>query len=288
MNVQQFSHLVVRWLIGQLSQRTIKPKDLHHFEAKIFRLIGIPIGICATILALWVYGVAATYVPGQNIVQPPASVSPAPHKKSSRSLKPTSASTSALLKKPIASLAPIRKRDSHLGHLRYHEADSAKLSAAGTFIRGTFQREELLIREAAEAFKKMSSAAASEGVELIPISGFRTVADQAILFEAQIARKGGMAVASKFSAPAGYSEHHTGYAIDIGDKTQPNTDLRYAFSDTQAYRWLVRHAQACGFEQSFPEDNAQGLSFEPWHWRFIGSPHAAQTFKEAQFISNNH
>lgn len=278
---------MVRWLIGQLSQLKIKPKDTHNFEAKIFRLIGIPIGICSTILALWVYSVAATYVPGQNIIQPSAAIAPTPHK-ISRTLNPTRSSTSTLLEKPTKSLAPIRTRDSHMGHLRYHEADSDKLSAAGTFIRGTFQREELLIREAAEAFQNMRSAAALEGIELIPISGFRTVADQKVLFEEQIARKGGVAAASKFSAPAGYSEHHTGYAIDIGDKTQPNTDLRYAFSNTQAYRWLVRHAQTCGFEQSFPENNAQGLSFEPWHWRFIGSPHAVQIFREAQFISDNH
>ena len=25
-----------------------------------------------------------------------------------------------------------------------------------------------------------------------------------------------------------------------------------------------------GFELSFPKDNAQGLGFEPWHWRYVG------------------
>jgi D-alanyl-D-alanine carboxypeptidase len=125
----------------------------------------------------------------------------------------------------------------------------------------------------------MAAAARAEGVYLIPISGFRSIADQEYLFfqraQAQALRPQERALVS---APPGYSEHHTGYAVDIGDGTAPATAVQESFETTPAFRWLQAHAARYGYELSFPQDNSQGVSYEPWHWRFVGDRHSLETF----------
>jgi len=163
-------------------------------------------------------------------------------------------------------------------HFAYAEADPSRLESVGLFIRESYEREERLDYEATEAFAQMKAAAAAEGILIMPISGFRTIARQAELFTKQTEKLGSEAAAAELSAPPGYSEHHTGYAIDIGDVNSPDTDIKYAFENTPAYSWLVANARRYGFEQSFPYANQQGVSFEPWHWRYVGSPRASETF----------
>jgi D-alanyl-D-alanine carboxypeptidase len=171
---------------------------------------------------------------------------------------------------------------SYFGHLPYREDDPSRLESVGRFVRGTYERSESLDFEANQAFHQMATAAKSEGVYLMPISGFRTISDQKILFEKQIERKGSAEAAARWSAPPGHSEHHTGYAIDIADEQQPNTDLKLAFEQTSAYRWLQINADKYGFEKSFPQNNRQGVSYEPWHWRYIKSSRAAEVFAAAK------
>ncbi len=152
----------------------------------------------------------------------------------------------------------------------------------GNFVRGSYQRTEQLDKEATAAFQRMTAAAKAEGIQLMPISGFRSIESQRKLFARQIQRQGSEAAAARLSAPPGRSEHHAGYAIDITDAQDPNTDLKLAFQNSRAYRWLVTNGNRYGFELSFPRDNAQGVSFEPWHWRYIGSTNAQSVFKTAK------
>ena len=167
-------------------------------------------------------------------------------------------------------------------HLPYKADDPARLQPAGTFARGDFERTELLDFEAANAFIIMVNEAKAQGVNLMPISGFRSVAEQQELFTQQTQRYGSAAAAAKLSAPPEHSEHHTGYAMDIGDSDRPDTDLAPQFADTAAYQWLLNNAYIFGFEQSFPQNNAQGLNFEPWHWRYVQSERAMQIFAPAK------
>jgi zinc D-Ala-D-Ala carboxypeptidase len=167
------------------------------------------------------------------------------------------------------------------GHFPYAEDEPDRLVDAGRFVRGTYERSERLDIEADQAFRQMAAAAKTQGVSLMPISGFRTIADQSELFKKQIARRGSETEAARASAPPGHSEHHTGYAIDIGD-SQSDTDLKLSFQATNAYQWLLANAANYGFEQSFPLNNKQGVNFEPWHWRYFGSPRAAKVFAAAR------
>lgn len=175
------------------------------------------------------------------------------------------------------SSAPSATKD-YYGHLPYAENDGRRLVNVGEFVRGTYRRAEYLDQEAAAAFTQLVEAAANSNLTLQPISGFRSVKDQKELFDKQVKKQGSQAAAAKFSAPPGFSEHHTGYAIDISDRNQPEQDLKLTFEETAAYRWLTANAKSYGFELSFPPNNKQRVSFEPWHWRYIGTQRAAVQF----------
>ena len=89
----------------------------------------------------------------------------------------------------------------------------------------------------------------------------------------------------KSVAPIGYSEHHTGYALDItinGNASRNNNDWKTNATLKKAYDWLVKNAKRFGFEQSFPANNKQGVIEEGWHWRFVGDADSKRTFYEAR------
>ena len=213
----------------------------------------------------------------ESVASPAPQSSPAP---SPVAIAPVTANKdlfSAQTPSPTVAQAP-----NDLGHLAYEEASPAQMVSVGDFVRENYVRTEYLQTDAAASFLKMQADAQRDGVQLMPISGFRSVASQRDIFDRQIERKGSREAAAQVSAPPGHSEHHTGYAIDITEAQNPEVDLKYAFEQTRAYSWLLTHAQAYGFELSFPKNNRQNVSFEPWHWRYIASPEAAQIFLVAR------
>ena len=173
---------------------------------------------------------------------------------------------------------------SKLGHFNYQEADREDLVTIASYAQGKYQRYEKLHKDAALALMKMIYAARDDGVWIVPVSGYRDVEKQDSLFQAQIKRKGSEKEAAKSSAPPGYSEHHTGYTIDLTDGKLVNRDITSDFASTDAYQWLVNNAHQFGFELSFPKNNSQGVNYEPWHWRYIGSQEALKTFADARNV----
>ncbi len=171
------------------------------------------------------------------------------------------------------------------GHLAYAEAPPATLRAIS---RATDGYEISLREPAAQAFLNMVTAARGSGVELVAISGFRTVDDQKkLFFDISKERNQTPAQRAMVSAPPGYSEHHTGYAIDIGDGSAPSSNLSADFEKTAAFRWLAQNGAQFGFELSFPPNNPQGVSYEPWHWRFVGDIDSLAIFHKNQPQSQN-
>lgn len=152
-------------------------------------------------------------------------------------------------------------------HYRYADCDSSKLVNVGN---------GKLHKDAAEAFKKMAAAAANDGIKLTAYSPLRTKSTQIANFKNKMSSKGRSFEENlKWSAPGGYSEHHTGYAVDINCASN-------SFSNSKEYQWLQKHASEYGFELSFPKNNSQGIGFEPWHWRFVGTAEAKETFADAR------
>jgi len=68
----------------------------------------------------------------------------------------------------------------------------------------------------------------------------------------------------KVNTPPGYSEHHTGRAVDLATPGCP--PLTEEFETTAAFAWLVRHAHRFGFTMRYPRGNRFGIAYEPWHW----------------------
>lgn len=179
---------------------------------------------------------------------------------------------------PIASSSPVI--ENVLGHLAYPEAPAKELKAINS-------RWQLRV-PAAKNFLQMQAAARAAGINLVVISAFRSVKDQErIFFDVKQARNQAASKRAEVSAPPGYSEHHTGYAIDIGDGNNPKTNLSQSFENTAAYRWLKNNAARYDFEMSFTPGNAQGVSYEPWHWRFVGDRASLETFYRARNLQPN-
>jgi zinc D-Ala-D-Ala carboxypeptidase len=163
---------------------------------------------------------------------------------------------------------------SYYGHLPYSEASDNELVSIGN--------GERLRRTAAASFRRMQGAAAQAGIALVPLSGFRDRAEQNSLFYDVAAERGqSLQERAQTSAPPGYSEHHTGYAVDIGDGNEPGYDFNQAFAQTDAGRWLQANGGKYGFELSFPP-GVTCVSYEPWHWRWVGDPESEQTFQTAR------
>ncbi|MBL8513683.1 MAG: M15 family metallopeptidase [Betaproteobacteria bacterium] len=129
---------------------------------------------------------------------------------------------------------------------------------------GVEGRDHFLIRDAADAWHRMRTAARAEGVELILASSFRSIARQAELVRVRLAQGRTLEDILGSVAAPGYSEHHTGRAVDIVSADHPA--LEKTFETTAAFAWLNAHAAPFGFAMSYPRGNAAGYIYEPWHW----------------------
>jgi len=170
--------------------------------------------------------------------------------------------------------------------------EAAGLVSIGQDICG---REQNLAASAAAAWRGMKSAAEQEGVTLLLVSAFRSVAYQRQIIERKLAAGQSMEQILQASAAPGYSEHHTGKTVDI---TAPGSKpLTEEFEQTTAFAWLVRRAGDFGFSMTYPRNNNRGVIYEPWHWTFQEAiaerPHKsmqirAATIAHAQRIAQIH
>jgi D-alanyl-D-alanine carboxypeptidase len=158
------------------------------------------------------------------------------------------------------------------GRPLYTEPAEAEMVTVGRY-RQT-GREVKLLADAANALLGLMAQARAAGVAIIPISGFRTVAYQEALFQKAVTKYGSEAAAVRWVGRPGHSEHHTGLVVDLGEEDSPACDVEPRFERTRAFDWLQSHAARFGFELSYPRDNPRGVHYEPWHWRFIGTPEA--------------
>ncbi|MDQ5977316.1 MAG: zinc D-Ala-D-Ala carboxypeptidase [Verrucomicrobiota bacterium] len=124
-----------------------------------------------------------------------------------------------------------------------------------------------LTPRAASAWRKMQAAASTDGVTLLPLSGFRSVARQTTIIRRKLAAGHRIEDILRVSAVPGCSEHHTGRALDLG--APGHLKLEVSFARTPEFRWLKKHANRFGFRLSYPRNNRQGISYEPWHWCWL-------------------
>jgi len=134
---------------------------------------------------------------------------------------------------------------------------------------GDDSRDHRLTPEAATAWRSMRAAALADGVVIQIASAFRSIDRQVEIVREKLAAGASLADILSASAPPGYSEHHTGRAVDI--TTDGVAPFEVEFEQTPAFAWLSENAARFGFVLSFPPGNAHGYQYEPWHWRYEAS-----------------
>ena len=160
-----------------------------------------------------------------------------------------------------------------LGHLPYNEIPREKLVLIEPNIEVHIDMRDSLL--------KMREEAKKDGIYLVFLSGFRSInLQKEIFYSLKSKRNQEAAERARVSAPPGYSEHSTGFAIDIGDATQRETDFETEFENTDAFMWLTNNAAKFHFKLSFNKNNKY-IDYEPWHWRYEGSIEALKVFESS-------
>lgn len=129
-----------------------------------------------------------------------------------------------------------------------------------------FGRRHWLQPAAQRAWQRLREHARRDGVDLELVSSFRSERDQLRILMRKLGAGQSWPQILAVNAPPGYSEHHTGCAVDVAVPHEPV--LTEAFELTSAFAWLQVHAARFGFELSYPRDNIHGFVYEPWHWCF--------------------
>ena len=166
-----------------------------------------------------------------------------------------------------------------LGHLPYDEVSKEKLVVIEPNIEVHIDMRKSLL--------KMRDDAKNDEIFLVFLSGFRSINLQKdIFYSLKSTRNQVAAERARVSAPPGYSEHSTGFAIDIGDSNKRETDFEVEFENTDAFRWLEKNAAKYHFKLSFNK-NHNSVDYEPWHWRYEGSIEALKVFEASNRKLNN-
>ena len=144
-------------------------------------------------------------------------------------------------------------------------AEAQELEDVEPNILGRMQK---LAPTTARAWRQMKAAAFADGVELLLVSGFRSVRHQVDLIRNKLAAGQDIESILKVNAAPGFSEHHTGRAIDIA--SPGSRPLTVEFDASPAFAWLGANARRFGFSMPYVRDNVYGFSYEPWHWSQLG------------------
>lgn len=171
--------------------------------------------------------------------------------------KPMNAKSTSIIEQLGISKAALTAR----GLCEYQEAEHLVVAETGDD-----GREHFLVPAAAYAWQKLKNAALDDQIMVFIVSGFRSIERQEEIIRRKLNSGAGIEDIVKVCAPPGYSEHHTGCAVDVSTPGSPL--LEVAFEETPAFRWLTSHANSFGFCLSFPQDNSCGYQYEPWHWCF--------------------
>ncbi len=127
-----------------------------------------------------------------------------------------------------------------------------------------------------EEFKKMYNAAKNDNVSIFIASPYRSYSDQNALYTYYV-NTDGKQNADTYSARPGFSEHHTGLAMDLIPEYGLDLDT---FENSDGFKWMQENAYKYGFILRYPKDKEYitGYIYEPWHYRYVGIS-AATTIK---------
>ncbi len=111
---------------------------------------------------------------------------------------------------------------------------------------------------------------------ILLVSGFRTREEQEEIYASSL-KENGPEFTGKYVALPDCSEHQTGLAADLALNREPIDFIRPHFPRTGICRSFRAKMTSYGFTERYPEgkEAITGIAAEPWHFRYVGIPHAA-------------
>jgi D-alanyl-D-alanine carboxypeptidase len=140
-------------------------------------------------------------------------------------------------------------------------SEATGLVDVGPNLVGRMQR---LTSDTAASWQQMVQAASDDGIRLLIVSGFRSFDHQAQLIRNKLEAGQSIGEILEVIAAPGFSQHHTGGAVDIA--TPGSRPLTEEFEESNTFAWLGENAGEFAFSMSYPRDNSYGFIYEPWHW----------------------
>lgn len=112
--------------------------------------------------------------------------------------------------------------------------------------------------------------------EIVPVSGWRSAGEQQRIWDDSLAENG-LEYTRTYVARPGHSEHETGLAIDLGLRRDNVDFICPDFPRGGICQRFRELAADYGFIQRYDEEkeDVTGIGYEPWHFRYVGIPHAA-------------
>lgn len=160
---------------------------------------------------------------------------------------------------PLAALGISSESIAARGLRECEEATSLEVAEVGAD-----GRDHLLVPAAAEAWRSLKAAALIDGIDIFIVSAFRSIDRQFEVVRRKLETGAPIEEVLTVCAPPGFSEHHTGRAVDLSTPGCPALEVE--FDQTTAYAWLNKHAAEFGYSLSYPIGNPWGYQYEPWHW----------------------
>ena len=128
------------------------------------------------------------------------------------------------------------------------------------------------------AMNRMMDAfyAETENRNIMVNSGFRSAKQQQEVYDSKL-QQNGAEYAEKYVQKPGYSEHHTGYAMDLavydeGDLEVEGDEAMWTFDGKNEYFWVDQNCDQFGFvlRYSASKEDVTKISYESWHYRYVG------------------
>ena len=139
-------------------------------------------------------------------------------------------------------------------------------------------------KETLEKFNELRALLLQEWIDIELDSAYRSLSTQNQLFE-EFKEKYWEEYASKYAAPAGYSEHHTWLALDICIKKE-NWEMISENHEMIVELWVFDKVHEILWNYGFiliyldGKDDITGYSYEPWHLRYIWDVNIAKEIME--------
>ncbi len=137
------------------------------------------------------------------------------------------------------------------------------------------------------AFTEMRAAAASDGLSIYMLYGYRGYSIQNSRYATMTANFG-EDEAKLYCAEAGRSEHQTGLAADINTSNdRANPELAAEFAATDEGKWLNENCYKYGFIIRYPDgkEAETGFAYAPWHVRYVGKELAETLYNGSDWIT---